>query len=63
MYIDDILIIQQEGKSTPNNLVQVEQILERLKYTVFKANLWKSFFMQNKIEYTGYRLISDGLGP
>ena len=56
VYIDDILILQREGKSKDKHLQKVETVLERLKTKGFKSNLQKTFFMQWSIEYLGYLL-------
>ena len=63
IYIDNILIIQQEGESEDDHLRKIEQVLERLEHACFEANLRKSFFMQKEVEYLGYLITSDGLGP
>jgi hypothetical protein len=38
-------------------------LLRRLQKAGFKANLRKSFFMQQEVDYLGYRLTSNGIGP
>ena len=38
-------------------------MLERLQSAGFKANLRKSFFMQKSVEYLGYQLTTDDIGP
>ena len=55
VYIDDILVVQQQLQSTKDHLIQIEQVLKQLQSTGFKANLRKSFFMQKSIEYLGYQ--------
>ena len=61
--IDDILIIQKEGETEDNHLQKVEEVLERLEDKDFIANLRKSFFMQQEVEYLGYLMTSDGIKP
>jgi hypothetical protein len=63
VYIDDILVIQRVNESTEDHLQKVEQVLQRLQDAGFKANLRKSFFMQKSVEYLGYQLTSEGIGP
>ena len=63
VYIYDILMIQQQSQTTEDRLIQVEQVLERLESTVFKANLRESFFMHKSGEYFGYQLINTGISP
>ena len=63
VYIDDILIIQREGETADDHLAKVEIVLQRLQDKGFRANLRKSFFMQQEVEYLGYLLTSDGIKP
>ena len=63
VYCDDILVIQRQDQSTKQHLIEVEKVLERLQSAGFKANLRKSFFMQKSVEYLGYQLTTDGIGP
>ena len=63
VYCDDILVIQQTSQSTKDHLIQVERVLERLQSAGFKANLRNSFFMQKSVEYLGYQLATDSIGP
>ena len=63
VYIDDILIIQKGGETEDDHLQKVEEVLKRLKDKGFRANLRKSFFMQQEVEYLGYLLTSDGIEP
>ena len=44
VYINDILILQREGKREDDHLQKVATVLERLETKGFKANLQKSFF-------------------
>ena len=62
-YCDDILVIQQQTQSTEDHLIQVEKVLKRLQSAGFKANLRKRFFMQRSVEYLGYQLTTDSIGP
>ena len=59
----DILIIQREGEAADDHLTKVEVVLQRLQDKGFRANLRKSFFMQQKVEYLGYLLTSEGIRP
>ena len=63
VYIDDILVIQRETESTEDHLEKVEEVLNRLEEAGFKTNLRKSFFIQKSVEYLGYQLTSNGIGP
>ena len=63
IYIDDVLIIQRENESEDDHLSKIEEVLRRLEKAGFKANLRKSFFMQQEVDYLGYRLTSNGIGP
>ena len=63
VYCDDILVIQRQDQLTKQYLIEVEKVLERLQSAGFKANLRKSFFMQKSVEYLGYQLTTDGIGP
>jgi hypothetical protein len=58
-----VLVIQRVNESTEDHLQKVEQVLQRLQDAGFKANLRKSFFMQKSVEYLGYQLTSEGIGP
>ena len=49
VYIDNILIIQKEDESDESHLEKIEIVLGRLEKWGFKANLKKSFFMQEEI--------------
>lgn len=42
---------------------KVEAVLGRLQHIEFKANLRKSFFMAEKVEYLGFILSKDGVEP
>jgi hypothetical protein len=61
VYIDDILILQQENKTEDDHLDKIETVLSRLQNKGFRANLRKSFFMQKELEYLGYLLMDKGL--
>ena len=61
VYIDNILILQREGETEDNHLQKIEKVLSRLEATGFCANLHKSFFMQQEIEYLGYLITSKGV--
>ena len=63
VYLDDILIIQKEGETEDDHLQKVEEVLKRLEDKGFRANLRKSFFMQQEVEYLGYLLTSKGIKP
>ena len=56
VYIDDILILQQEDESDEDHLKKIETVLGRLEAKGFRANPKKSFFMQPEIDYLGYLL-------
>ena len=58
-----ILIIQKEKEPEDDHLQKVEEVLKRLEDKGFRANLRKSFFMQQEVEYLGYQLTRDGIKP
>ena len=61
--LDDILVIQREGESEEDHLNKIDKVLTRLEKMDFRANLRKSFFMQQEIEYLGYSLTTEGVKP
>ena len=61
VYIDDVLIIRKEGESVDNHLQKLKHVLEILQNAGFRANLRKSFFLCENIEYLGYQLTNEGL--
>ena len=63
VYCDDILVIQRQTQSTEEHLIEVEKVLEGLQSAGFKADLRKIFLMQKSVEYLGYQLTTDGIGP
>ena len=63
VYLDDILVIQREGESEEDHLNKIDEVLTRLEKMDFRANLRKSFFMQQEIEYLGYSLTTEGVKP
>ena len=63
VYIDDVLILQRDDETEADHLEKVETVLKRLEDKGFRANLRKSFFMQEEVEYLGYQLTRKGLKP
>ena len=63
VYLDDTLIIQKEGETEDDHLQKVEEVLKRLEDKGIRANLRKSFFMQQEVDYLGYLLTSEGTKP
>ena len=63
VYIDDILILQQEDETEDDHLNKIGTVLSRLQDKSFRANLRKSFFMKKELEYLGYLLTDKGLKP
>ena len=63
VYIDDILLLQRHGETEEDHLKKMEIVLKRLNDIGFRANLRKSFFMQQEVEYLGFLLTSDGIKP
>ena len=61
VYIDDILILQRDNETEADHLQKLETVLKRLEDKGFWANLRKSFFMQEEVEYFGYQLTRNGL--
>ena len=62
-YIDDNLLLQCHGKTEEDHLKKMKTVLKRLNDIGFRANLRKSFFMQQEVEYLGFLLTSDGIKP
>ena len=56
VYLDDILIIQKESESQDDHLKKINEVLSCLEKKGFRANLRKSFFMQQEVEYLGFLL-------
>ena len=54
VYIDDILTIQKEEESDESHLEKLAAVLRKVEKVSCKANLKKSFFMQEEIEYLGH---------
>ena len=63
VYINDILLLQHHGKSEEDHLKKMEVVLKRLNDIGFRANLRKSFFMQQEVEYLGFLLTTEGIRP
>ena len=63
VYIDDTLLLQHPSKREEDRLNKMETIVKRLNDIGFRANLHKSFFMQQEVEYLGFLLTSDGVEP
>ena len=63
IYIDNILLLQRQGELEEDNLNKMEVVLKQLNDIGLQANLRKSFFMQNVVEYFGFLLTTDGLKP
>ena len=63
VYLDDILVIQKEGESEDDHLKKIDEVLSRLEKKGFRANLRKSFFMQQEVEYLGFLLTNKGVKP
>ena len=63
MYIDNVLILQRDDETEADHLQKLETVLKQLEDKGFRANLRKSFFMQEEVEYLGYQLTRKGLKP
>ena len=63
VYLDDILVIQREGESEEDHLNKIDEVLTRLEKMDFRANLRKSFCMQQEIGYLDYSLTTKGVKP
>ena len=63
IYINDILLLQRHGKTEEDHLKKMKVVLKQLNKIGFRANLRKSFFMQQEVEYLGFLLTSDGIRP
>ena len=63
VYIDNILLLQSHGKTEDDHLKKMEVVLKQLNDIGFRANLRKSFFMQQEVEYLGFLLTTEGIRP
>jgi hypothetical protein len=55
VYLDDILITFEEYAAI------MEQVLERLQKSNFRANLRKCYLGESKIDYLGYEITRDSI--
>ena len=60
-YLDDLLIISKS--SFDDHLIELEEVLTRLKQAGLRVNAAKSTFCASEIEYLGYILTRDGIKP
>lgn len=63
VYIDDILILNNQNENADDHIAKIQIVLKRLERAGFAVNLRKSFFMQRELEYLGYLLTPDGIRP
>ena len=63
VYLGDILVIQKKGESEDDHLKKIDEVLSHLEKKGFRANLRKSFFMQQEVEYLGFLLTNKGVKP
>jgi hypothetical protein len=61
-YLDDLLILSTE-KGFEKHLDKLELVLTRLQEAGLKINAVKSFFAQINLEYLGYNISRESLGP
>ena len=61
VYLDDILLTTSD--SYEDHLVKLSTVLERLQQYGFRANLNKSFFAKQELDYLGYYITRDGIQP
>ena len=61
VYIDDILLLQRYGETKEDHLKKMEVVLKWLNDIGFRANLRKSFCMQQEVEYLRFLLTADGI--
>ena len=61
VYIDDILLLHGHGKTEEDHLKKKETVLKRLNDIGFRANLRKSFFVQQEVEYLRFLLTLEGM--
>ena len=60
VYIDDILIT---GVSKEEHLATLDQVLTRLETAGLRLKLPKCAFLRPSVEYLGFRISADGIGP
>ena len=60
VYIDDILIF---SKTFEQHLVDVDEVLSRLRFAGLKLKPSKCHFGCNEVEYLGFKISSDGVKP
>ena len=59
-YIDDIL---GHTRGHEKHLVTLENCFQRIKQYKLKISIDKSTFKMDKVEYLGFKLGADGIGP
>ena len=60
-YIDDLLIIS--NKSLEDHINKLDKVLSKLKPAGFKANVEKSYFTRNELEYLSFKITREGIMP
>ena len=60
VYIDDILVT---GANDQDHLRNLDEVLQRLQQWGARVNLGKCAFMQESVEYLGYRIDAEGVHP
>ena len=60
VYIDDILVT---GANYQDHLRNLDEVLQRLQQWGARVNLGKCAFMQESVEYLGYRIGAEGVHP
>ena len=61
LYIYDILLLKKGDRKY--HVKKLELTLNKMKETLFKCNIKKSFFGKTEIEYLGFWVTHDGLKP
>ena len=61
VYLDDIIIIGS-GRYE-DHLMQMEEVLARLKEKGFQVNPLKSFWAKSEVEYLGFVITREGIRP
>ena len=61
VYLDNLLIITKD--SLEDHLAELKHVLIQLKNAKLKVNAAKSSFCMDKVEYSGYILMQNGIKP
>jgi hypothetical protein len=62
-YLDDLLILTNTNSSFKDHLLKLEMVLARLSTAGMRANISKSKFFAEQIEYLGYWITRQVIQP